>query len=333
MNAAGGALAFGAESSHLSPGRTAISALDPVRRRVVSALAAAGAGALLMRTIPAVAERMQILSRAIPKSGESLPVIGLGTWQEFDIGDDAGKRKEAEDTVRTFVSEGLRVVDTSPMYGSAEAVAGELFDAIDTNRKAFIATKVWTSGAESGRRQIENSFRLLRRERLDLIQVHNLRDADAHLSTLAQLKHDGRVRYVGVTHYNASGHAELVRYIERGDIDFVQVNYSLLEREAETSVLPAALANHVAVLINRPLAQGALFGRVRGRALPPIATDAGATTWAQFALKWIVAHPAVTCVIPGTRNPAHLLDNVGAGQGVMPDAAMRAKMLAAFDAA
>jgi aryl-alcohol dehydrogenase-like predicted oxidoreductase len=307
--------------------------IDPVRRRVVGALAAAGAGVLFTRILPAATERMQILARPIPHSGETLPVIGLGTWQEFDIGNDSAQRKEAEDTVRTFVTEGLRVVDTSPMYGSAEAVAGELFEAIDKERKSFVATKVWTNGADAGRRQIENSFRLLRRDPLDLIQVHNLRDADAHLSTLSQLKRDGRVRYIGVTHYTASAHAELVRYIERGNIDFVQVNYSLMEREAENTVLPAAIANHVAVLINRPFAQAALFGRVRGRPLPPIAAEVGATTWAQFALKWIVAHPAVTCVIPGTRNPAHLLDNIGAGQGVMPDAAMRTKMAAAFEGA
>jgi aryl-alcohol dehydrogenase-like predicted oxidoreductase len=233
--------------------------------------------------------------------------------------------------LRTFVSEGLRVVDTSPMYGSAEAVLGELLDRADPAHHAFVATKVWTSGRDAGRRQIENSFRLLRRDKLDLIQVHNLLDVDTQLATLAQLKHDGRLRYVGVTHYNVSAHAALVKYVESGALDFVQVNYSLVEREAEETVLAAAAAHRVAVLINRPLADGGLFARTRGRELPPFAAEIGATTWAQFALKWIIAHPAVTCVIPGTRNPAHLLDNIGAASGVLPDAAMRTKMTAAFD--
>jgi aryl-alcohol dehydrogenase-like predicted oxidoreductase len=274
---------------------------------------------------------MPILNRSIPRSGEKLPVVGLGTWQEFDFRGDAEKRTQAVDTLRTFVDAGLRVIDTSPMYGAAEAVVGELLAEVDARRSAFIATKVWTTGAEAGRHQIEESFRLLRRDPIDLIQVHNLRDVDVHLSTLAQLKRDGRVRYVGVTSSVASAHAELARHVESGKIDFVQVNYSLLERDADRTVLPAALANRVAVLINRPFGDGSLFARVRGRELPPFAAEIGATSWAQFALKWIVSHPAVTCVIPGTRNPAHLLENIVAGSGTMPDAALRANMAAAFD--
>jgi aryl-alcohol dehydrogenase-like predicted oxidoreductase len=309
----------------------AITLVDADRRRIIRSILMSGAGALLARAMPTGATPMPILSRAIPRSGEKLPVVGLGTWQEFDFGSDAGKRKEAVDTLRTFISEGLRVIDTSPMYGSAEAVVGELLEPLDTRRNAFIATKVWTTGAEAGRRQIESSFRLLRRDAIDLIQVHNLRDADTHLSTLAQLKRDGRVRYVGVTSSVASAHAELVRYVEHGAIDFVQVNYSLLERDAEKTVLPAALANRVAVLINRPFGDGSLFARVRGRELPPMAAEIGAVSWAQFALKWIISHPAVTCVIPGTRNPAHLLDNIAGATGAMPEAAMRTKMAAAFD--
>lgn len=297
----------------------------------MKSLLLAGTGAFLGRGAPATAAPAQLLSRAIPGSGERIPVIGLGTWQAFDVGGDAAGRRECADTLRTFVSEGLRVVDTSPMYGSAELVLGELLEQADPARHAFIATKVWTSGREAGRRQIENSFRLLRRDKLDLIQVHNLLDVDTQLATLAQLKHDGRLRYVGVTHSTASAHAGLVKYIERGTLDFVQVNYSLAEREAESTVLRAAAAHRVAVLINRPFADGALFARTRGHDLPPFAAEFGATTWAQFAIKWIISHPSVTCVIPGTRNPAHLLDNVGAATGVMPDAAMRAKMTAYFD--
>ncbi|HSE12736.1 MAG TPA: aldo/keto reductase [Rudaea sp.] len=306
-------------------------AIDPNRRYAMRSLLLAGAGAFIGRGVPAMAAPAPLLSRAIPASGERIPVVGLGTSQAFDVGGDAAGRRECADTLRAFVGEGLRVVDTSPMYGSAEMVLGELLEQADPARRAFIATKVWTSGREAGRRQIENSFRLLRRDKLDLIQVHNLLDVDTHLATLAQLKHDGRLRYVGVTHSTASAHAGLVKYVERGTLDFVQVNYSLAEREAESTVLRAAAAHRVAVLINRPFADGALFTRTRGHDLPPFAAEFGAATWAQFALKWIISYPSVTCVIPGTRNPAHLLDNVGAATGAMPDAAMRAKMAAYFD--
>lgn len=308
-----------------------MNALDPNRREVVQSLLLAGAGAFLGRGMPASAASAPVPSRAIPGSGERVPVIGLGTWQAFDVGSDSGGRRECADTLRTFVSEGLRVVDTSPMYGSAEAVLGELLEQADPAQHAFVATKVWTSGGDAGRRQIENSFRLLRRDKLDLVQVHNLLDVETQLTTLAQLKHDGRVRYIGITHSTASAHAGLVKYIERGTLDFVQVNYSLVEREAEATVLPAAAAHRVAVLINRPFADGGLFARTRGHDLPAFAAEIGAATWAQFALKWIVSHPAVTCVIPGTRNPAHLLDNIAAATGMMPDAAMRAKMAAYFN--
>jgi len=308
-------------------------AAQTTRRDMLRALLCAGAGVIGSRAFAESANTMPaIASRKIPATGESLPVIGLGTWQTFDVASDAPAKKAAADTLRAFVDRHLRVIDTSPMYGSAEAVVGELLEPLDPQRSAFIATKVWTSGAGAGRSQIDSSFRLLRRERLDLIQVHNLLDAETQLATLMQLKHEGRVRYVGVSHYTASAHAELVRYVEKRTIDFVQVNYSLLEREAENTVLPAAAANGVAVLINRPLAEGAILARVRGRALPALASELGATSWAQLALKWIIGHPAVTCVIPGTRNPAHLLDNVAAAAGVMPDAALRAKISAALDA-
>jgi diketogulonate reductase-like aldo/keto reductase len=304
---------------------------DSTRRRVLHSLALAGAGVMIAPRTMLASEAQRPVARTIPRSGESLPLIGLGTWQAFDIASDINARAEAADTLRAFIGAGLRAIDTSPMYGRAEAVVGELLEPIDREHSAFIATKVWTSGADAGRRQIENSFRLLRRKTIDLIQVHNLLDADAHLSTLLQMKRDGRVRYVGVTHYTASAHAALVKYIERGDIDFVQVNYSLQEREAEGMVLPAAAAHRVAVLINRPLGEGAILARVRGRELPAWAKELGCASWAQFALKWIIAHPAVTCVIPGTRNPAHLLDNIGAGSGVMPDTGMRARMAEYFD--
>lgn len=302
------------------------------RRDVLRALVAAGCAPALARWLPVRAEAKTMITRTIPASGETLPVIGLGTWQAFDIRGDADARRDASETLREFLSAGLRVIDSSPMYGAAEGIVGELLEPLDKNRAAFIATKVWTSGAEAGRRQIENSYRLLRRKTLDLIQVHNLLDADAHLPTLAQFKREQRLRYVGVTHYTASAHAALVRAIKRGGIDFVQVNYALSERDAEKTVLPAAAEHRVAVLINRPLGEGAVLAHVRGKPLPPIAAEIGATSWAQLALKWIIGHPAVTCVIPGTRNPKHLLDNAAAGRGIVPDDAQRAQIAAAFEA-
>jgi aryl-alcohol dehydrogenase-like predicted oxidoreductase len=306
---------------------------DPARRRAIQVLGAIAAAALSSRTIRAMAEGAPMLTRPIPGSGEMLPVIGLGTWQtfDFDIEGDADTRRAAAETLRVFLDAGLRVIDTSPMYGKSEAVVGELLEHADPRHKAFIATKVWTRGADAGRRQIDESFRLLRRDRIDLIQVHNLVDVDTQLATLQQLKREGRIRYVGVTSSVASAHRGLVAQIERGNLDFVQVNYSLTERAAEKTVLPAAAANRVAVLINRPYSKAGLFDRVRGRPLPAVAAEIGATTWAQFALKWIVSHPAVTCAIPGTNNPKHMLDNIQAGVGALPDAAMRAAMAQAFE--
>jgi aryl-alcohol dehydrogenase-like predicted oxidoreductase len=306
---------------------------DPARRRAIQALGTIGAAALSARTIRAMAQGASTLTRPIPSSGEVLPVIGLGTWQtfDFDLEADAATRKAAAETLRVFLDAGLRVIDTSPMYGRSEAVVGELLEQADPRHNAFIATKVWTRGGDAGRRQIDESFRLLRRERIDLIQVHNLVDVDTQLATLQQLKREGRIRYVGVTSSVASAHRDLVSQIERGHLDFVQVNYSLGERAAEKAVLPAAAANRVAVLVNRPYSKAGLFDRVRGRPLPAIAAEIGATTWAQFALKWIVSHPAVTCAIPGTNNPKHMLDNIQAGVGALPDAAMRAAMAQAFE--
>jgi aryl-alcohol dehydrogenase-like predicted oxidoreductase len=305
---------------------------DPARRRMIRSLAAAGAGALAWRAIPALAGHPAVLTRAIPSSGEALPVIGLGTSQtfDFDIRGDADTRKAAAETLRVLLDAGLSVIDTSPMYGRAEAILGELLAEVDPAHRAFIATKVWTTGADAGRKQIDNSFRLLRRDKIDLIQVHNLVDVDTQLVTLKQLKQDGRIRYVGVTSSRDSVHPALVKQIERGGLDFVQVNYALSEPAADRTVLPAAAAHGVAVLVNRPFSKAGLFDRVRGKPLPAFAADIGVTSWAQFALKWVVSHPAVTCAIPGTNDPKHMLENVQAAIGTMPDAAMRAKMAAAF---
>ena len=266
------------------------------------------------------------LARRVPKTGEEIPAIGLGTWQVFDVAGGAAELAQAKETLRTFASLGGRVVDSSPMYGSSESVTGQLAQELGVQSKLFVATKVWTSGRQAGIRQMEDSMRKLRVERLDLMQVHNLVDAQTHLATLRDWKKSGRVRYLGVTHYNAGGHAELERYIEPGDIDFVQLNYSLAEPQADRRLLRAAAETRTAVLVNRPFAEGAMFRRVKGKPLPDWAAAIGCASWAQFFLKWIVAHPAVTCAIPGTRNPKHVADNLGAAAGPLPDETMRRRM-------
>ena len=271
------------------------------------------------------------LARRVPKTGEAIPAVGLGTWQVFDVATDAKEKAQAEETLKAFVEVGGRVIDSSPMYGSSESVTGELAAALGVGAKLFVATKVWTSGRQAGIRQMEDSMRKLRVERLDLMQVHNLVDASTHLATLREWKTAGRVRYLGVTHYHAGAHADLEKIIRPGDVDFVQVNYSLAEPEAGRRLLAAAADSRTAVIVNRPFAEGAMFRRARGGPLPAWAREIGCESWAQFFLKWILGHPAVTCAIPGTRNPKHVADNLGAASGPLPDEAMRRRMSVYFE--
>jgi len=217
------------------------------------------------------------------------------------------------------------------MYGSSESVAGRLAAELGVKARLFVATKVWTSGREAGIRQMDDSMRKLRVERLDLMQVHNLVDVQTHLATLRDWKKTGRVRYLGVTHYHAGAHADLEKIIRPGDVDFVQVNYSLAEPEADRRLLAAAAHSRTAVIVNRPFAEGSMFRRIRDKALPEWAREVGCASWAQYFLKWILAHPAVTCAIPGTRNPKHVADNLGAARGPLPDEATRRRMASYFD--
>ena len=302
--------------------------MSVVSRRAFLANAGALLGAVVM---PRESRPQGLLERRIPKTGEALPAVGLGTWQVFDVAGDAKELAQAKETLRVFVEGGGRVVDSSPMYGSSEQVTGQLAVDLGVQPKVFVATKVWTSGKQAGIRQMEESLRKLRLHSLDLMQVHNLVDTQTHLATLRDWKAAGRVRYLGITHYHAGAHGDLEQLVRKGDLDFVQVNYSLAEPEAERRLLGAAAEAGTAVIVNRPFAEGAMFRRVRDRALPEWAKDAAAATWAQFFLKWIVAHPAVTCVIPGTRNPRHVADNLGALSGPLPDAAMRRRMAEHFN--
>ena len=274
------------------------------------------------------AERLQ---RPIPKTGETIPAVGLGTWQAFDVAGDAAETAQAREALKALVDLGGRVIDSSPMYGSAESVSGQLADELRVKAKLFVATKVWTSGKQAGIRQMEDSMRKLRVERLDLMQVHNLVDAGTHLATLRDWNSAGRVRYLGVTHYHAGAHADLEKIIRPGDIDFVQVNYSLAEPEADRRLLAVAADGRTAVIVNRPFAEGAMFRRVKDKPVPDWAKEIGCASWAQFFLKWILGNPAVTCAIPGTRNPKHVADNLGAASGPLPDEAMRRRMSVYFE--
>lgn len=296
--------------------------MDPQRRALLAALAA---GAVARPSFGA----MHTIMRKIPSTGEALPVVGLGTWQAFDVrGDTAALR----DVIKNFSDMGGRVVDSSPMYGAAEAVVGELVEQLGLRDKLFFATKVWTSGRAEGIRQIEASFKRMRVQRMDLLQVHNLVDAQTQTQTLLEMKAAGKVRYIGITHYAALAHAEAERWLRTGQYDFLQINYSLAERNAEKALLPLAAEKKVAVIANRPFGEGALFRKVKGKPLPAWAAELGIASWAQYFLKWIVSHPAITCAIPGTGNPRHMEDNLGAARGTLPDAAARKRMAEHFEA-
>jgi diketogulonate reductase-like aldo/keto reductase len=269
----------------------------------------------------------RMLTRTIPGSGEALPLIGLGTYQAFDVGAAAAERAQLADVLQTLVARGGRLVDSSPMYGRAESVVGALQTQLDLRAQLFLATKVWTSGRDAGMRQMERSFQSLRAETIDLMQIHNLVDVHTHTDTLEQWKRQGKVRYLGITHYHEGAYDELARLLATRRYDFVQLNYSLAERAAEQRLLPLARETGVAVIANRPFAQGALFHRVRGKPLPPWATEIDCSSWGQFFLKYVVSHPAVICVIPATSKPEHMLGNALAGAGRLPDDPMRVRMV------
>jgi aryl-alcohol dehydrogenase-like predicted oxidoreductase len=296
------------------------------------AAAAALAGGVSFSPMSAAADKA-LSTRPIPASGEKLPVVGLGTWQVFDVAAGSADYAQARATMQALVDGGGSVVDSSPMYGRSESVTGDITAELGVRDKLFVATKVWTRGRDEGIAQMNTSIKRLRVQTLDLMQVHNLVDTDIHLATLAKWREQKRVRYLGITHYHAGAHADLERALRKHRVDFVQVNYSMAEPEADQRLLGACQELGAAVLINRPFAEGSLFSRTRGKAVPAwAAQELGIASWGQFFLKWITGHPAVTCVIPGTRNPQHLLDNLGAACGPLPDAAQREKMRRDFAA-
>lgn len=285
-------------------------------------------GALLAASVaPAGGEGTEdAILRPIPSSGERLPVIGLGTWQTFDVGD--AETAPLEAVLRAFIELGGKVIDSSPMYGRSEQVVGKLAEKIEARGKLFIATKVWTRGREQGIAQMKDSMAHLRSDPIDLLQVHNLVDVNEHLATLREWKKEGRVRYIGVTHYRADGHDDVARWVEKGGLDFIQINYSVAEREAEKRLLLLAADHGVAVIVNRPFAGGDALRRLLAKPLPDWAGDAGCSSWAQLLLKFVISHPAVTCAIPATSKEGHLRDNMAAGRGLLPDGPMRKRIAA-----
>src|SRR5213595_1215439 len=300
-------------------------------RREASRLIGAGAAGLLLQ-IPtsraqAAGQSSSMLARAIPSSGEKLPVIGLGTWNAFDVDLTPENRKQLEEVMSLFVKRGGRVIDSSPMYGPAEGVIGELAAKLHLRDSLFIATKVWTAGKEAGIQMMERSMERFQTKRIDLIQVHNLVDVETQMSSLREWKTKGRIRYTGITHSQARGFYDVEKNTRSQKPDFVQINYSIMEPQAAQRLLPLAQELRMAVIINRPFGGGGLFGRIAGKSLPPWAAEIDCRSWAQFFLKWIVAHPAVTCVIPATSKPQHMEDNMASGAGRLPDAKMRRRML------
>jgi diketogulonate reductase-like aldo/keto reductase len=296
------------------------------RRSMIGAIAG-GAAASFLRPVSVFA-RSAPITRPIPSSGERLPVVGLGTWITFNVGDDTELREECAAVMRAFFREGGRVIDSSPMYGSSQSVIGYGLEQLRWPSGLFSADKVWIGSGSRGREQIGESSANWGIQRFDLLQVHNLLAWEEHLPTLLAMKAEGRVRYVGITTSEGRRHGELEKIMASRPIDFVQVTYNLLDREVEDRILPLAQDRGIAVIINRPFREGALIREVERHPLPSWASEIGAANWAQYLLKFIVSHPAVTCAIPATGKVAHVVENMGAATGGVPEAARRRRMVA-----
>jgi diketogulonate reductase-like aldo/keto reductase len=298
-----------------------------ISRRAALGAMASGAAAIALRPLSALAYARP-LTRPIPSSGEQLPVVGLGTWITFNVGDDPELRDECTAVMRAFFREGGRVIDSSPMYGSSQPVIGYGLARLGHPAALFAADKVWISSGSEGPGQIEESRTHWGIPRFDLLQVHNLLSWEEHLPALLAMKQAGRVRYVGITTSEGRRHDEIEKVMASRPIDFVQVSYSILDREVEARILPLAQERGIAVIANRPFRQGDLIRQLGRQPLPAWASEIGAASWAQFILKFIVSHPAITCVIPATSQVAHVIENLRAGGGPMPDPAMRRRMAA-----
>lgn len=300
---------------------------DLARRRLLGAVAVAS----LLWPALGRAQPARPATRAIPSSGEAVPRIGLGSWITFNVGNDRVARDASAEVMRVFFLAGGRLIDSSPMYGSSQEVIGYGLKKLGRPANLFPADKVWISDGAAGRAQIERSRRLWGIPRFDLIQVHNLLSWQAHLPTLFAMKAANQLRYVGITTSHGRRHDEMAQIMASQPIDFVQLTYNLFDREAEQRLLPLAQERGIAVIVNRPFQQGALLRRLGRHPLPPWAAEIDCSNWAQFALKFIISHPAVTCAIPATTRVDHVRENMGAASGRLPDQAMRARMAAFVD--
>jgi diketogulonate reductase-like aldo/keto reductase len=294
------------------------------RRAVLRSLAMAGGAAL---AAPALGQSPTVLTRLIPSSGESLPLVGLGSWITFNVGNDKQARGSCAEVMRAFFAAGGRMIDSSPMYGSSQGVIGDGLKTIG-NAKVFSADKVWISSGARGPAQIEASRKYWGVPKFDLLQVHNLLAWEEHLRTLFAMKAAGQVRYVGITTSEGRRHGDLEKIMRAHPLDFVQLSYNILDREAENRMLPLARERGIAVIVNRPFREGDLIRTIMRKPLPPVAAEIGATSWAQLILKFIISHPAVTCVIPATTRVDHVQENLGAARDPLPDAAIRARIVA-----
>jgi aryl-alcohol dehydrogenase-like predicted oxidoreductase len=302
---------------------------DARRRRI---LLAAGSALLPLRPPSSFGQTpapAHMNTRPVPSTGEALPVVGCGTWRTFDVGDNAQAQAALADVLRILFDNGGSVIDSSPMYGSSEAVAGAVLTRIGGHRRAFVATKVWTEGRDAGIAQMDESMRRLQQPRIDLMQVHNLLDWRTQLATLREWKAQGRIRYLGITHYTSGAFADVEAVMRSETIDFVQINYAADDRSAEERLLPLARERGIGVIVNQPFGGGGLLGKLKGQPVPEWSKEIGCTTWAQLLLKFVLAHPAVTCVIPGTGRPEYMRDNVRAGFGSYPDQSMQQRIAAA----
>lgn len=299
-----------------------------MKRRAAIGAMAASAAAVMLRRVPPALTRATPVTKPIPSSGEKIPIVGLGSWITFNVGDDPELRDECAAVMRAFFQEGGRLIDSSPMYGSSQGVIGYGLAKLGRPATLFSATKVWISSGSRGPQQIEESRALWGVPRFDLLQVHNLLDWEDHLPVLFAMKAEGRVRYVGVTTSEGRRHGEMEKIMRSQPIDFVQVTYNALDREVEERILPLAQERRIAVIANRPFRQGALIRQFERHGLPAWAAEAGAASWAQFLLKFIVSHPAITCAIPATSKVAHVVENLRAAAGPLPDAELRRRMAA-----
>ena len=301
------------------------------RREMLKVGVGTGAG-LLLGELPAFGQDRALLMRAIPSSGEEIPAVGLGSARTFNVGSSGEERAPLTEVLRLFHELGGRFFDTAPSYGSSESVAGQLVQELGIQDDLFFATKISTGGGrEAGLEQEEGSLRSWGRDTIDLNQVHNLRDVDIHLRTIRRAREEGRTRYVGVTTSFPRQYEEMEQVLRTEELDFVQINYSIGEREAAERLLPLAQDRGIAVVVNEPYNVGRVFGAVSGRELPEWAVEFDCRSWGQFFLKYILSHPAVTVIIPATSDPAHLVDNMGAGVGRLPDERTRARMEELFD--